>query len=315
MDTNEEAPPPYTPDERRTTTFAQVAHRIQRSTGSNSTLQDALVAFGVFLACQENVTLSRNQLKALKSQCVLVLEKMAECFRSGRDISEIMAEVVKIFTSISSDLESKAQWAALFASPSELKELESKIGEAFRKPWCAGDGLESHIYKDELLKAWQKDREKIQELEAIIKEMNYSMDNLDACVQKLMEDSLKILGDHTLGQGYQQAHAKRSLAIIAELTGKSLPPAAILGREFVTIGPHAVHQGSSYDMFLGEYFTGERIVIKVLRQHLDEQTARKQHERFARQATNWSSLRHDAILPFYGIGVAPNPLGEGDYQL
>ncbi|KAG9092747.1 hypothetical protein FS749_015472 [Ceratobasidium sp. UAMH 11750] len=319
MDASEEAPPPYTPDERRTATFAQVAHRIQRSTGSSSTLQDALAAFGAFLACQENVTLSRNQLKVLKSQCVLVLEEMAECFRNGRDISKIMAEVIKIFTSISSDLESKAQWAALFANPSELRKLESKIGEAFEnlgvqlRTLLKGDKLESGIYRDELLKACEKDREKIQELEAIIKEMHYSIDNLDACVQKLMEDSLKILGDRTVRQ--QQAHAKRSLAIIAELTGKSLPPAALVGREFVTIGPHAVHQGSSYDVFLGEYFTGERIVIKVLRQRLDEQTARRKHERFARQATNWSSLRHDAILPFYGIGVAPDPLGEGDYQL
>ncbi|KAG9079219.1 hypothetical protein FRC06_007881, partial [Ceratobasidium sp. 370] len=319
MDVNEEAPPPYTPDERRTATFAQVAHRIQRSTGSNSTLQDALAAFGAFLARQENVTLSRNQLKVLKSQCVLVLEEMAKCFRNGRDISESMAEVVKIFTSISLDLESKAQWTALFANPSELRELESKIDEAFEslgvqlRTLLKGDKLESDIYRDELFKAWEKDREKIQELEAIVKEMHYSIDNLDACVQKLMEDSLKILGDRTVRQ--QQAHAKRSLAIIAELTGKSLPPAALVGREFVTIGPHAVHQGSSYDVFLGEYFTGERIVIKVLRQRLDEQTARRKHERFTRQATNWSSLRHDAILPFYGIGVAPDPLGEGDYQL
>ncbi|KAG8724957.1 hypothetical protein FRC09_011546 [Ceratobasidium sp. 395] len=319
MDANEDAPPPYTPDERRTATFAQVAHRIQDSTGGDSAFQDALAAFGTFLACQENVTLSRNQLKVLKCQCILVLEEMAESFRNGRDISEILAEVIKIFASISLDLESKVQWATLFANPSELKSLETKISEAVLGldaqlyTLLQRDELASHIYRDELFKALQKDREKIHELEAIIKEMHYSIDNLDACVQRLMEDSLRILGDRSVQQ--QQAHAKRSLAIIAELTGKSLPPAALLGREFVTVGTHAIHQGSSYDVFLGEYFTGERVVIKVLRQRLDEKTARKTHERFARQATNWSSLRHDAILPFYGIGVAPDPLSQGDYQL
>ncbi|QRV82259.1 Serine/threonine-protein kinase [Ceratobasidium sp. AG-Ba] len=318
-------PPPYTPDERRTATFAQVSNRIQGSIGNASIFQDALAAFGTFLASQENVTLSRIhpnscQLEVLKSQCVLVLEEMAGCFKNGKDISEILADVIGILTSISSDLESKAQWATLFANPNQLRELEVKIGEAsngldnqlqvlFRQKKQS----ELHIYKLELLKALDRDRKKIQELEEIIKEMRHSIENLDACVQKLMEDSLKILGDRTLRK--QQAHAKRSLAIIAELTGKSLPPAALVGPEFVKIGTHAIHQGSSYDVFLGEYFTGERIVIKVLRQRLDEQTARKKHQRFARQATNWSSMRHDAILPFYGIGVAPDPLGGGDYQL
>ncbi|KAG9124470.1 hypothetical protein FRC07_011528 [Ceratobasidium sp. 392] len=249
----------------------------------------------------------------------MVLEEMAECFRNGRDISDILAEVIRIFTSISSNLESKVQWATLFANPNELRTLESKIGEAVSgldaqlHTLLKDVKIGSYVYRDELLKALQKDQEKIQELETIIKEMHYPIDNLDACVQRLMEDSLKIIGERTVQQ--QQVLAKRSLAIIAELTGKSLPPAALVGREFVTIGSHAVHQGPSYDVFLGEYFTGEKIVIKVLRQRLDEQTARKKHERFARQATNWSSLRHDAILPFYGIGVAPDPINQGDYQL
>jgi UDP-N-acetylmuramyl pentapeptide synthase len=68
------------------------------------------------------------------------------------------------------------------------------------------------------------------------------------------------------------------LRILAEITGKSLPPSTHLGREFVTIGSHAIHQGSTYDVFLGEYFTGERIAIKVLRHRVDAETAQKTHE-------------------------------------
>jgi hypothetical protein len=129
----------------------------------------------------------------------------------------------------------------------------------------------------------------------------------------------------------QQEDAKRSLAILAALTGKSLPPSTLLGKEFVTIGNVAIHQGSSYDVFLGEYFTGEKIAIKVLRHRIDAAAVKRMHEvciapwpritltnivqRFARQAINWASLRHDAILPFYGIGVAPSPVVPGEFQL
>ncbi|KAG9077340.1 hypothetical protein FRC06_008972, partial [Ceratobasidium sp. 370] len=109
--------------------------------------------------------------------------------------------------------------------------------------------------------------------------------------------------------------AKRALAIVTQLTGKSLPPSTLLGKDFVTIGQRAIHQGTSYDIFLGEYFTGEEIAIKVLRHRVDEATATRVHERFARQAFNWSALRHDAILPFYGIGVMPSPHVPGEFHL
>ncbi|KAG8771372.1 hypothetical protein FRC12_003653 [Ceratobasidium sp. 428] len=88
----------------------------------------------------------------------------------------------------------------------------------------------------------------------------------------------------------------------------------MLGKDFVTIG-HEIHQGANYDVLMGEYFTREKIAVKLLRHRVDEETAKKTHGRFARQALNWSSLRHDAILPFYGIGVAPSPLISGDFQL
>ena len=72
--------------------------------------------------------------------------------------------------------------------------------------------------------------------------------------------------------------AKKVLAIVAELTGLPLPPSTLLDREFVTIGSKALSQGNDYDIFLGEYFTGEKIAIKVWRQRLRQVTAQQMHE-------------------------------------
>ncbi|CAE6492369.1 unnamed protein product [Rhizoctonia solani] len=113
----------------------------------------------------------------------------------------------------------------------------------------------------------------------------------------------------------QREKAKQSLAILAEMTGQPLPPSTLLGKEFVTVGTHAISQGTNYDIFLGEYFTGEKIAIKVLRHRVDQDTARSTHEKFARQAINWSSLRHDCIVPFYGVGVAPSRVSAKEFQL
>lgn len=75
-----------------------------------------------------------------------------------------------------------------------------------------------------------------------------------------------------------QLDAKRSLAIIAELTGKSLPPSTLLGKDFVTIEQIPINQGTNYDIYLGQYFTGEKIAIKTFRQRVDRETAKKTHE-------------------------------------
>lgn len=72
--------------------------------------------------------------------------------------------------------------------------------------------------------------------------------------------------------------AKRTLVILAELTGLALPPSTILDKEFVTVSTHAIHQGPSYDIFKGEYFTGEEIAIKILRHRVDQETAKRTHE-------------------------------------
>ncbi|KAG8730014.1 hypothetical protein FRC10_003206 [Ceratobasidium sp. 414] len=235
-------PPPYSLEDRKTTTLAEVV----KSTENNPDFKEVLRSFKGFLNNQEAVKLSQ------------------------------------ILDRVSSSLETKPQINVVIEDPAELNDLESKIREGFdgleaqlRKLVQASE-LESTMYREELIKAQQRDRARIEELEAIVKHAPQSGDSLDTIIQKSMEENLKIIGDHTVGQ--KQVEAKRALAILTGLTGKSLPPSTLLGREFVTIGQHAIHQGTSYDVFLGEYFTGEQIAIKVLRHRVDEVTAKKTHE-------------------------------------
>ncbi|KAG9095936.1 hypothetical protein FRC06_009230 [Ceratobasidium sp. 370] len=308
-------PPPYSLEDRKTATYAEVA----KSTGNDPGFKEVLRSFREFMNSQETMKLSQNQLELFRGLSVLVLETSVNSIKSGGDVSAILSDSARILDTVSSSLKTKTQINVVIEDPSELRDLESNIREGFdgleaqlRKLVQASE-LESTMYREELIKAQQRDRAKIEELEAIVKQAPQSGGNLDAIIQKSMEDNLKIIGDHTVGQ--KQVDARRALAILTGLTGKSLPPSTLLGRDFVTIGQHAIHQGTNYDVFLGEYFTGEKIAIKVLRHRVDEVTAKKTHERFGRQALNWSTLRHDAILPFYGIGVTQSPVVSGEFQL
>lgn len=58
----------------------------------------------------------------------------------------------------------------------------------------------------------------------------------------------------------------------------SLPPSILLGKEFVTIEKPAINQGINYDIYLGEYFTGEKIAIKTFRQWVDQETVKQTQE-------------------------------------
>ncbi|QRV82292.1 fibroblast growth factor receptor 2 [Ceratobasidium sp. AG-Ba] len=319
---NPDAPPPYTADERKAATFAEVAKRVVESTDSPEVLEEALEAFKHFLASQENVTLSKNQLKVLKSQGVLVLEETAKFLRSGGDGSDILPKVASIFLTASENLESQTKWDVVIKERNGPDQLNSIISNAFEsfeselRELLKGRDTESTANKEELQKAREEDQRRIAELHALVPQTSSGL-NLANLVRESMNRELKIIGDRTISQPNQepQTEAKKSLAVLTELTGTSLPPSTLLGREFVTIGNHAIHQGSSYDVFLGEYFTGEKIAIKVLRHRVDEETGKKMHQRFARQTVNWSSLRHDAILPFYGIGLVDSPVVPGEFQL
>jgi hypothetical protein len=53
------SPPPYSAEDRKTATFAEVAKRVAEDIKKSFALRDALEAFKTFLASQENVTLSK----------------------------------------------------------------------------------------------------------------------------------------------------------------------------------------------------------------------------------------------------------------
>ncbi|KAG8730017.1 hypothetical protein FRC10_003209 [Ceratobasidium sp. 414] len=274
-----DAPPVYTAHEAKTVTFAEVATRVVESTGNPDEVKDALEAFRAFLASQENVTLSKNQLQVLKGRGVLVLEETANYLKSGGDVSEILPKVASIFQSVSDNLESKTKWENVLEERDGPKQLETMINDAFNnletlRELLKGTHAESTVNRDELLNARQEDQKKLEELKAVIEEAQPA-ENLATRALESMNRNLKIIGDPTISQPHQDA--KRALSVIAQLTGQSLPPSTVLGKDFVTIGQQAIHQGSSYDIFLGEYFTGEKIAIKVLRHRVDEDTAKKTH--------------------------------------
>ncbi|CEL53472.1 RGS domain-containing serine/threonine-protein kinase A OS=Dictyostelium discoideum GN=rckA PE=1 SV=1 [Rhizoctonia solani AG-1 IB] len=314
-----DSPPAYT---REDATFAQVALGLDKSIELGPDFKDALAAFRIFLTSQENDRLSRDQLRLLKSKAVHVLEECAKYKNAGGDLSLVLPVLTEILTGVSGELEKGPKWEQAIEDPSAIRELQSTIENAFDKleaqmrRMAKGEGAESTMYKNELEKARENDRKKIEELEAVIRQLQSSTDQSpNEVLQNSMEENLKIIRDPSPYVGQKRIDARKALALIAELTGKTLPPKTILDQDFVTIGTHAINQGSSYDVFLGEYFTGEKIAIKVLRHRVDKETAKRTHERFARLTENWSALRHDSILPFYGVGVMQSPVSSTEYQL
>lgn len=316
-----DAPPPYTSEQRKNVTYAEVATKLSESINS-SELENTLEAFRGFLSSQENVTLTKNQLQVLKSQAVLVLEETAKYLKSRGDGSDILPRVAKIFWNASEKLESLTKWEVVLKGQDGPNRLDAMIDDLFNelealRMLVKGNDAESTVNQQEFSKAKEVDQRKIAELSAILPTTVSSGTGLTDLVQESMSKELKIIGDRTVSRPFQdpQKNAKHALAILAELTGTALPPSTLLGKEWVTIDSYAIHQGSSYDVFLGEYFTGEKIAIKVLRHRVDQETGKKMHQRFARQAVNWSSLRHDAILPFYGLGLLDSPVVPGEFQL
>ncbi|KAF8702918.1 Protein tyrosine kinase, partial [Rhizoctonia solani] len=218
---------------------------------------------------------------------------------------------------VSKTLPSEARWELIIQDSLAVSKLEVVIGEAFntlKKELRRLNGREhdmSLLYNKMLIQARGDDRKKIESLEI---DVQFDQ-NPDEIVTRLMKERLEVIGDASPYGGQKQIDARRSLAVITELTGKSLPANTMLDRRLVTIGNKVISQGSSYDVLVGEYFTGESIAIKVLRHRVDEETAKRTHQRFARLTENWSALRHDCILPFYGVGVMQSPVSSTEYQL
>ncbi|CAE6482150.1 unnamed protein product [Rhizoctonia solani] len=315
---NLDPPPAYS---RVDVTYAQVAGDIHKSVEISPDFNDALAAFRDFLVSQEQARLTKDQLRLLRSQAVSVLEECAKFKSGGGDLSTVLPIVTEIFTGVSQEIAQGPRWDQVVTNPAIIGRLESTIGDAVNRledqlrQMAKGEDAESTMYKNELEKARENDRRKIEELETVIRDLQSANQTPNDVVQNSIEENLKIIGDPSSYVGQKQIDARHALAVIAEITGKSLPPKTMLDRTFVTIGNQAISQGSSYDVFVGEYFTGEKIAIKVLRHRVDEETATKTHMRFARLTENWAALRHDCILPFYGVGVMQSPVSPTEYQL
>ncbi|CUA71756.1 RGS domain-containing serine/threonine-protein kinase A [Rhizoctonia solani] len=300
-------------------TYAHVSMMLNRSASDIIDFRDALEAFKLFLNVQEEVTVCKEQLKVLRSQATYVLEECAS-YRGeegAQDVTTTLSTVTQTLFQVSKTFQAKARWELIIQEYLIVSELELAIGNAFRilkdqlRQLTGAEHATSLFHSKKLGQARGKDRKKLESLELEVQ----SDEDPDTMVSRLMEERLKVLGDSMAILAQQQIDARKSLAFIAELTGKSLPPNIMLDKKFVTIGNHAINQGYSYDVFVGEYFTGEKIAIKVLRHRVDEETATKTHMRFARLTENWAALRHDCILPFYGVGVMQSPVSSTEYQL
>ncbi|CAE6418215.1 unnamed protein product [Rhizoctonia solani] len=311
-------PPAYT---RGDATFAQVVGDLHKSVELGPDFKDALDAFREFLVSQEKITLNKDQLRILRSQAVYVLEECAKYRNEGGDLSRVLPIITEIFTVVSEQLAQGPRWDQVVQDPSAIDRLNTTIGDAFdrlaeqMRQMAKGENAESTMYENELRAAREKDRKKIAELESAIRELESSSRTPNEVVQSSMTENLKIIGDSSVYVEQKQVDARRALAVIAELTGKSLPPSTMLDRKFVIMGSQAISQGASYDVFLGEYFTGEKVAIKVLRHRVDEVTAQRTNQRFARQTENWAALRHDCILPFYGVGVMQSPILPEEHNM
>ncbi|ELU37267.1 Pkinase domain-containing protein [Rhizoctonia solani AG-1 IA] len=298
-------PPAYT---REDATYAQVALGLDKTIELGSEFKNALSAFRDFLTSQENDRLNRCGLRALRllrSRAVHVLEECAKYKNEGGDPSLVLS----IITELSKELEKGPQWEEVIADPSATRGLESAIGNAFdrledqMRQMAKGEGMESTMYKHELEKARENDRKKIEDLEDTIRNLQGSIHQTpNEALQNSIKEKLKIIGDSSPHVLEKQIDARRSLAVIAELTGKSLPASTMLDRKFVTIGNQAISQGSSYDVFVGEYFTGEKIAIKVLRHRVDEETAKRTHQ-INRELVCTEARLYTSILWSWGDAV------------
>ncbi|KAG8690387.1 hypothetical protein FRC11_011965 [Ceratobasidium sp. 423] len=314
-------PPPYISSiERSSATLAEIEAKIDQINHLDDAFQLSLAAFKDFLSIQESATMLRGQLTIVRSQIVLILEECARYQGEKGDLLEVLAVVNRNLTSLSR-LRPHIQWEVAIKGPELLREPESDIFKAYEelqmqllRVSSTTPDVEGH--RQRFLSAQQDDRARLEKLLSVLENSVSEAEDVEPSIQEIMCRALEILVDPTMRRMKQQREkAKQSLAILAEMTGQPLPPSTLLGKEFVTVGTRAISQGTSYDIFLGEYFTGEKIAIKVLRHRVDQDTARSTHEKFARQAINWSSLRHDCIVPFYGVGVAPSRVSAKEFQL
>ncbi|CAE6495320.1 unnamed protein product [Rhizoctonia solani] len=317
--------PPYTHEP----TFAQMMYELNKSTEISLDLSDAMQAFKAFLEVEENIAVCKCQLRVLRRQAVSVLEECALYKREGGDLSEALPVITQALIEVSAQLKSKARWHLFLQDSFEMNEVEVLIGRATRK---LADQLQKStgggrsipqllIYKTVLEGARENDRRTVEHMDLAIRTQQNISPNHDLC--EIIRHSMKRLLNQinsevsAVDAGQQVTDATKALAAIAELTRQSLPSYNMLNERFVRAGNHAISQGAGYDVFLGDYFTGQPVAIKVLKHRVDEKTARQTHARLERHLADWIALRHENILPLYGIGIMQPRISSSasEYQL
>ncbi|KAF7440855.1 hypothetical protein PC9H_001203 [Pleurotus ostreatus] len=98
--------------------------------------------------------------------------------------------------------------------------------------------------------------------------------------------------------GERYLEYQRSLMDLHRVTG--LPPSVkTLSGEITKAGDLAVAGGAYSDVWKGKWLGEEEVALKALRNV--RSSDRRARQRFEREINLWAELKHDHILPFYGI--------------
>ncbi|CAE6496980.1 unnamed protein product, partial [Rhizoctonia solani] len=151
-------------------------------------------------------------------------------------------------------------WEVAIKGPELLQEPEADIFKAYEElqaQLCRVSSTPPNLerHRQRFLLAQKDDRARLEKLLLILESSVSETEDVEPSIQEIMCKALEseILDDPTMRRMKQRRdEAKQSLAILAEMTGQPLPLSTLLGKEFVTVGTHAISQGTSYDIFLGE---------------------------------------------------------------
>ncbi|CEL60554.1 hypothetical protein RSOLAG1IB_09736 [Rhizoctonia solani AG-1 IB] len=317
---------PVTLYSRSEATFAQVESEIDETSDGSLDFADTLHAFRIFLETTENLRVAKGQLKVLRSQAVFTLEECARFRREGGDLSKVLPVITQTLFEVSNKLQKEGHWAKCIRDPVVISKLEVAVGDALTKLMeqatkltgqsALGEHSELPAYKSDLTESSRLDRGNLACVEKVVQPQKYpASDGLIEVVRAAISEYLTIMERSSNATAEPQMQARKQLGTIVEITGEPLPWGTMLDRRFVTVGNHSVSKGSSYDVFVGEYFTGEQVVVKVFRQRADKETIKRHCLNLKQFSQQWSELRHGRILPFYGVGMMQSPVSPAEHHI
>ncbi|CAE6495386.1 unnamed protein product [Rhizoctonia solani] len=308
-------------------TYAEVLSRLSSSIEIGLDLSDALKAFRLFLEVEENITVGRGKLKVLRSQSVYVLEECVWYRRQGGDLSQILPDFIQSLFDVSEQVKSTPRLDHFIQDSHLQVTLEFEVGKAFHKlleqlkQLTEGKHVDPLCYKTEFEDARNADRRKIEYLGASIKackEINPDLCNIREGVKPMIDHylNMRAAGDPTHETGRKQiTDANQTLAILAELSGQPVPPLAIASESSLEMDSFPMNESVAYTVHVGKHFTGEKVIIKLTKAIFDKEAAAGTYSRFSQLRENWTALKHDRILPLYGLGIMQTAFNPTVYRL